>query len=98
MAWSELLPEAEDEYLDAVTYYERRRPGLGARFRTELIAILGRIRNTPHMYQVVYQPDFRQARVGIFPYSLYYREVARGIEVVAVSHDKQRPGYWLDRI
>ena len=98
MAWSEFLPEAEGEYLGVVAYYERRQPGLGVRFRTELIAILERIRNTPRMYRVVYQPDFRQARMGRFPYSVYYREVADGIEVVAVSHDSQRPVYWLDRL
>ena len=98
MAWSELLPEAGDEYLDAVTYYERRQPGTGARFRIELLATLDRIRNAPRMYRVVYPPDIRQARMDRFPYSVYYREVEDGVEVIAVSHDRQRPGYWLDRL
>ena len=98
MDWSELLPEAEDEYLDAVTYYERRQPGTGARFRIELLATLERIRNAPRMYLVVHQPDVRQARMGRFPYSVYFREAEGGIEIIAVSHDRQRPGYWLDRL
>ena len=99
MAWSELLPEAEDEYLDAVTYCERRQPGTGARFRIELLATLDRIRNAPRMYRVVYQPDIRQAPMGRrFPYPVYFREIEGEIEIIAVSHDSQRPGYWLDRV
>ena len=48
MAWSELLPEAGDEYLDAVTYYERRQPGTGARFRIELL-VLNQSRNVTYL-------------------------------------------------
>ena len=98
MAWSELLPEAEDEYLDAVTYYERRQPGLGARLRTELLGTLDRIRSTPRIYRVTHEPGFRQAPLGRFPYSIVYQETADGILVIAVAHDRQRLGYWLDRI
>ena len=98
MAWSELSPEAEGEYLDAITYYERRQPGTGARFRMELLATLERIGNAPRMYRVVRQPNVRQARLRRFPYSVYYRETEGEIEIIAVSHDSQWPDYWLDRI
>jgi hypothetical protein len=33
-----------------------------------------------------------------FPYSIYFREIEGGIEIVAISHHSRQQGYWLDRL
>jgi plasmid stabilization system protein ParE len=33
-----------------------------------------------------------------FPYLLVFREAAAGVEVIAVAHERRRPGYWRDRV
>ena len=94
----EIRPGAEDDYLEAFVFYGIRQPGMELEFEAEFESLVDRICEIPRMYRVKYLPDIRQARMGRFPYSVYYREVEDGIEIIAVSHDSQRPGYWLDRI
>ena len=33
-----------------------------------------------------------------YPYSLIYRIVAEGVQVIAVAHSRRRPGYWSGRV
>jgi toxin ParE1/3/4 len=33
-----------------------------------------------------------------FPYQVVYREVAVGVEIIAVAHTSRRPGYWRNRL
>ena len=94
----DIRPEAEGDYLKALVYYGIQRPELSLEFEAEFESFIERILESPRMYRVAREPDFRQARLGRFPYSIVYRETADGIMVIAVAHDRQRPGYWLDRI
>jgi hypothetical protein len=32
-----------------------------------------------------------------FPF-LIAREAAAGVEIIAIAHDRRRPGYWRDRL
>lgn len=43
---------------------------------------------------------YRRIPLRRFPYLLHYRidEDASLIRIIAVSHQKRRPGYWADRI
>ncbi|MCP4594404.1 MAG: hypothetical protein GY842_27045 [bacterium] len=40
----------------------------------------------------------RRASLSRFPYALVFIELDEEIRVLAVAHDKRRPGYWLDRL
>lgn len=33
-----------------------------------------------------------------YPYSLVYRTYGEQVRILAVAHDKRRPGYWLARV
>ena len=33
-----------------------------------------------------------------FPYFIVYRVVEIRIEIIAVAHERQRPGYWAQRV
>lgn len=46
-------------------------------------------------------PDYPQVRRRVlkkWPYSIIYSVDARSVFVVAVAHDKRKPGYWLARL
>lgn len=44
------------------------------------------------------QPPIRRARVKGFPYRLVYFIIEDVLWVLAVAHEKRKPGYWLDRL
>lgn len=41
---------------------------------------------------------FRQATVRRFPYRVVFLEMESEILVVAVAHERRRPGYWRSRL
>lgn len=44
------------------------------------------------------QLGVRRAHVPAYPYSLAYVIHPEGIVIIAVVHQRRRPGYWLSRI
>ena len=40
----------------------------------------------------------RRARVAGFPYSVAFVELEHELRVIAIAHDKRKPGYWLKRL
>jgi hypothetical protein len=88
---------AAKEYREARDWYERRRDGLGDRFKAEVDRAVARIAAQPDRWPA-FRARFRRVRVGRFPYTLYYRAVSptRAL-VLAVAHGRRRPGYWTRR-
>lgn len=92
------LPEAEEEIAASVRWYERRRLGLGLEFVAALDRTLTRIAENPREFQE--WPDdtrYRRAILDRFPYLVFFEIRGTEIEVVAVAHAKQEPGYWRER-
>ena len=94
----EIRLEARLELREAVFFYDSRGPELGADYRNEFDSAVGRILAGPRTYSFYEQTEVRRARMHRFPYSIYFKETEGVIEIVAISHHSQRPGYWLDRI
>jgi plasmid stabilization system protein ParE len=94
--------EARDELRAAVAWYEERRAGLGDEFLTAVDSAIERIRRGPKAGRQVPRvaPDLgvRSARVQRFPYMLVFVELDRAIRILAVAHDRRRPGYWRKRL
>ena len=90
-------PEAEAEHLDTVVYYETRRAGLGALYLAAFEQALETVRDNPHRYRIVNEPDIRRVPLARFPLSIVYRETRERIEILAVAHYKRRPAYWIAR-
>jgi hypothetical protein len=67
-------PAAEAEYLEAVAYYESKRPGLGATYLTEFERVVEIICEAPHRNPVEKCPDVRRMRMKRFPFAVVYRE------------------------
>jgi plasmid stabilization system protein ParE len=91
-------PDAEAEYLEAIAFYETRRPGLGTAFIAEVEHLIARICDAPLRYPVERQPDVRAIRLQRFPYKVLFREHAGTVQILALAHDRRRPGYWLGRL
>ena len=60
-------PAAESEYLEAVAFYEARRPGLGASFLVEFERTLESVCAAPNRFRVERLPDVRRAGLRRFP-------------------------------
>jgi plasmid stabilization system protein ParE len=91
------LAPARFELFTATTRYREVAERLAAEFEREYLGALKRLQEYPQSAPVLEEP-IRRTVLRKFPYSVLYRVVGDVIEIVAVMHHKQRPGYWLGRI
>ena len=77
-------------------YYARRGVGVLARFTAAFDDAVARVGADPGMWP----PDAlgtRACRLRRFPYRLVYVGEPTRVLVLAVAHDRRRPGYWRRR-
>jgi len=91
-----LRAEARADALEAFSFYEGNRPGLGVEFRNHLDFALSRIVDGPERYPFIYK-DLRRRLVERFPYAILYRVYPDAVVVVAVMHGRQDPRVWKRR-
>jgi plasmid stabilization system protein ParE len=89
-------PEAEAELEDASLFYESRMPGLGRFFAAEVERTIALIREFPDAGSPAVLPR-RRVNVTRFPYSVVYRHDPDFVVILAVAHQRRRPGYWKRR-
>ena len=89
---------AEAEHLQHVGHYRAILPGLGERYLTDFEETLARICEAPHRPRLERPPNIRVVTLSKFPYFVYYRDTNGLVEVLAVPHFRQRPGYWAPRL
>lgn len=89
-------PEAEEEFSAAIEYYEERETGLGYDFSVEVFTAIHNITNHPDAWPVV-EEDIRRCLVNRFPFGVLYSIEPNGIFIIAVMHQRRRPGYWKER-
>lgn len=89
-------PAAAEEAAAAYSWYRERSPRTAASFLTELDRLIARIETRSDA-----GPEFRHGTRRLpfrkFPFLLVYRAAADHVQVIAVAHGKQRPGYWRSR-
>ena len=94
-------PEADQELEEAASWFEKQREGLGQVFLEAIDATLDRIVLLPKAgAPVPYVPSDLSARrspVEHFPYHVVYLETPAAIRILAIAHNRRRPGYWLER-
>lgn len=88
-------PQAGIEALEARSWYENRRPGLGAGFAIAVDALVKRIVENPEAFPLV-RGDTRRAALRRFPYAIYFRLLGDDVIVLAV-HGRQDPERWQSR-
>jgi plasmid stabilization system protein ParE len=94
---SEFLPEADEEFREAVRYYENEAPGVGLRFVAEVRRGVTFITENPYA-AVDVGSGIRQKVLNHFPYGLLYAVESELVVIVAVAHQKRRPRYWRGRV
>ena len=96
---TQISPEAEEDLDQAYAYYEKQLAGLGDEFLHEFRRAVDRVIQNPTAWQLL-DDTFRRRRLDRFPYGIVYSVNAnpKQIEIVAVMHLSQRPGFWRRRI
>lgn len=97
-----VLPEAELEAAEAAIWYDDQRLGLGDEFLVELQQAFDRIRGEPaelsRLESYVGPHEIRRCLLKRFPYLVIFACRPEEVIVVAISHARRRPLYWLRRL
>lgn len=98
IADADIHPEALRELAEAVVWYEDQYPGRGRRFHDAVAKEFARIREAPASFlQWRRRLPARSTVVPRFPYTIFFVTEPR-VVIIAVAHDKRRPGYWIRRL
>lgn len=92
-----IAPEAEQDIMDAYSWYEDRRIGLGEEFVSCVDACIQAICRMPKMYTVVHE-NYRRGLVRRFPYAVFYEYANDTVTVYAVFHSGRDPKKWRQRL
>ena len=91
------LLQAEAELLEAISYYSAIDPELGSRF--EQAAAEAARKSAAHPERgAPRSKSTRRWLVKGFPFGVVYRADGAGVLIVAVAHERKKPGYWAGRI
>jgi toxin ParE1/3/4 len=90
------VPEASTELEEAFAWYLERSPRAAEAFLHEWKSAVVLISSSPFVWPS-FEAGTRRYVLRQFPYSVIYREVKGGIEIVALMHHKRQPGYWYQR-
>jgi plasmid stabilization system protein ParE len=88
-----ILTPALREIIAALEYYEGQASGLACALDADVTRSLEFVVANPLLGS-----PFQGGTRRRFPYTIVYRALDDEILVVALAHQKQRPGYWRDRI
>ncbi|MFT4179958.1 MAG: hypothetical protein QM612_10965 [Thermomonas sp.] len=93
-----LHPAAEAEHLESLSFYDSRRQDLGGAYLADFVRTVERIMEAPARHRIERQPNIRKLAFERFPYAIIYRDAASGVQILAVSHKRRRPAYWIGRL
>lgn len=84
---------------EAVAWYRERDPDLATRFVDEVYKTLALLERFPHTGGPVFgidDSDTRQMPVDNFPYQIVFKRLEHRTSVLAIAHERKKPGYWND--
>lgn len=90
-------PEADQEFAEAVAYYETCDAGLGLDFAREVYLAVQNASDYPLMWPTI-EPEVRRCLVHRFPYGVLYSVEPDGIFILAVMNLHRDPDYWKHRL
>ena len=92
---------AEEELVATEAFYEERAL-LGGDFVAAVREAARRLAEHPRLFPlargVASQLGVRRCPLRRFPYALFFVERRDEFRVIAVAHDRRRPGYWRQRL
>jgi plasmid stabilization system protein ParE len=91
-----LHPHAHAELRAARKWYYERSPLSAFAFAQTIQNAISRIKDAPNIFPVS-DHGTRKFLLQRFPFNIFYRTGETEIVIVAVAHQKRRPGYWSSR-
>jgi toxin ParE1/3/4 len=85
----------------ASRWYDRETAGLGLAFLRMVDRAIAQIESVPSSGSPVpgvADAGVRRVLVRRFPYHVVYIDLPDRVQVLAVAHQRRRPGYWMRRI
>lgn len=89
-------PEAEEEFVEAVSYYESCDIGLGIDFAREIHTAIRNAVEYPALGTEM-ETGIRRSLVHRFPFGVLYSIETDRIYILAVMHLHREPDYWKHR-
>jgi plasmid stabilization system protein ParE len=83
--------------LEAIQRYSEINPELGSGLYAEVEQALEFAARMP-LAGVPVRRNVRKVVLRRFPYSLFYEIVGEAVHIIAVAHQRRRPGYWRHRV
>jgi toxin ParE1/3/4 len=104
-----LHPDARHELDRARRYYRERTPEVAGRFAQSILDVFGRIEMGPTQFPVhgllavstgqrsLFLEVRKAALPATFPFVVFFYMRGGMAIILAVAHEKRRPGYWIAR-
>jgi plasmid stabilization system protein ParE len=91
-----ILPDAEAEIGGAFQWYSERNPLAAEAFRAEVFECIDALAESAAKWK---QDDdgTRRCLLRRFPYTVFYEIDGGVVFVLAVAHQRRKPGYWRHR-
>ena len=90
-------PVAEEELLAAEEWYAERSLTAARAFAQEAATVIEHVHVAAERWPV-YIHGTRRIVFPRFPFTVVYRVTSEQLQIIAVAHQKRRPGYWRDRL
>lgn len=90
---------AERELVEATRYYAQQGSlAIGEAFVLEFERCCVTLLERPQLGVVFHpSPAIRRLRMRRFPYGIFYDVQGTTLRVLAIAHERRRPGYWRGR-
>lgn len=93
-----LHPAATAELNEAAAFYtERANKALGLAFIAEFERSIKLLGERPEL-GAVWRGTIRRLPLRRFPHSVIYRLTGDTVQILALAHQRRRPGYWTKRL
>lgn len=93
----ELHPEVYHDLEEARSWYEDRALHLGNEFLAEVERAVAAIQRSPEAWPA-YMNGMHRFLVHRFPFAILYRYDDIKIQIIALMHQRRKPGYWKKRM
>jgi len=90
-------PEAREDFRDTTEWYRSRSPIIAAEFRVTISDAIRDIVQAPQRWPK-HLHGTRRFVLSRFPFSITYLDGPDALTIVAVGHNKRKPGYWKQRL
>jgi plasmid stabilization system protein ParE len=89
-------PDATEDLRNAIRWYRNRSPSIATEFRVAISDVVRRIVHAPQRWPR-YLHGTRRFVLRRFPFPIVYLDDPEVVRIVAVAHNKRKPGYWKQR-